>query len=67
MAQQSKQMRVGAHKGFAHHSVKLVFLANGNRHEVHSNMFFLSGTALYPFKILPCPNSDLYLTRNVDL
>jgi hypothetical protein len=36
MAQQGKQMRVGARKGFANHSVKLVLLANGNRFEVDS-------------------------------
>jgi hypothetical protein len=41
MAQQGKQMRVGARKGFAYHSVKLVLLANGNRYEVDSNMFFI--------------------------
>jgi hypothetical protein len=29
MAQQGKQVRVGACKGFAYHSVKLVLLANG--------------------------------------
>jgi hypothetical protein len=60
MAQQGKKMRVGAGKGFACHSVKLVLLANGNRYEVDSNMFFPSDKALYPFKVLPCPNSDLF-------
>ncbi len=40
MEQQGKQMRVGVREGFAHHSVKLVLLANGNRHEVDSNTFF---------------------------
>ncbi len=40
MAQQGKQMRVGARKGFAYHSVELVLLANGNRCEVDSNTFF---------------------------
>jgi hypothetical protein len=40
MAQQGEQMRVGAREGFAYHSVKLVLLANGNRHEVDFNMFF---------------------------
>jgi hypothetical protein len=44
MAQQGKQMRVGACEGFAYHSVKLVLLANGgNRYEVDSNTFALSG------------------------
>jgi hypothetical protein len=40
MAQQGKQMRVGAREGFAYHSVKLVLLANGDRYEVDSNTFF---------------------------
>ncbi len=49
MAQQGKQMRVGARKGFAYHSVKLkgfayhsvklVLLANGNMNEVDSIHF----------------------------
>jgi hypothetical protein len=60
MAQQGKQMRVGAREGFAYHSVKLVLLANGDRYEVDSNTFFLSGKALYPFKILSCLNSDRF-------
>ncbi len=58
MAKQGKQMRVEASEGFANHSVKLVLLANGNRYGVDSNMFF-SGKALYSFKTLPCPKSDL--------
>ncbi len=40
MAQQGKQMRVGACEGFAYHPLKLVLLANGNRYEVDSNTFF---------------------------
>jgi hypothetical protein len=60
MAQQGKQMRVGARKCFAYYSLKLVLLATGNRYEVDSKTFFLSGKALYPFWILPCPNSDLF-------
>jgi hypothetical protein len=60
MAQQGKQMKVGAREGFAYHSIKLVLLANVNRHEVDFNTFNLSGKALYPFKISPCPNSDLF-------
>jgi hypothetical protein len=40
IAQQGKQMRVGACEGFAYHSVKLVVLANGNSYEVDSNTFF---------------------------
>jgi hypothetical protein len=39
---------VSACKGFRCNSVKLVLLANGNRYEVDSNTFFLSGKALYP-------------------
>jgi hypothetical protein len=62
MAQQGKQVRVGASEGFAYHSVKLVLLANGNRYEVDSNTFISSGKALYPVKILPCPNCDLVKT-----
>jgi hypothetical protein len=46
MAQQGKQMRVGAREGFAYRSVKLVLLANSNRYEVDSNTFFLSGKTL---------------------
>jgi hypothetical protein len=34
MAQQGKEMRVGACKCFPHHSVKLVLLANGNMCEL---------------------------------
>jgi hypothetical protein len=64
MAQQGKQMRVGACEGFAYHSVKLVLLANGNGYEVDSNTFFLSGKALYSFKLLLCPNSDLFDTHS---
>jgi hypothetical protein len=60
MAQQGKQMRVGACKGFAYHSVELVLLANGNRYEIDSNAFLSSGEALYSYKILPCPNSELF-------
>jgi hypothetical protein len=63
MAQEGKQMRVGAREGFAYHSVKLVLLANGNRCGVDLNTFFLSGKSLYPFKVLPCPNSDPFLTH----
>jgi hypothetical protein len=40
MPQEGKQMRVGARKGFAHYSVKLVLLADGNRYEVDFIRFF---------------------------
>jgi hypothetical protein len=57
MAQQGKQMLVlTAHKRFAHHSVKLVLLANGNRYEVDLNTFLLSGKA----KIYYCPNLTFF-------
>ncbi len=39
MEQQCKHMRVGARKGFAHHSVELVLLVNVDRCEVESNAF----------------------------
>jgi hypothetical protein len=42
MAQQGKQIRVGAREGFACQSVKMVLLANGNRYEVESNTFSFS-------------------------
>jgi hypothetical protein len=53
MAQQGKQMRVGARKGFAYKSVKMVSLANGNWYEVDSNKFTLSGKATVHFKYFP--------------
>jgi hypothetical protein len=59
MAQQGKQMSVGAREGFAYHSVKLVLLANGNRYVIDFNMFS-SGKALHQFIVLPCPNSELF-------
>jgi hypothetical protein len=40
MAQQGKQMRVGACQGFPYHSVKLVLMANGNRYEFDSDELF---------------------------
>ncbi len=58
MAQQGKQMRVGAREGFAYHLVELVILANGNiRYEADSNMFFskwqnpLSIWSIAPFEL----------------
>jgi hypothetical protein len=59
MAQQGKQIRVGACKGFAYHSEKLGLLANGNRYEVDCNTYLSSAKALSQFIILPCLNSDL--------
>jgi hypothetical protein len=46
-AQKGKQMRVGACKGFAYYSVKLILLANGNRYEVDSSTSFLTGKASF--------------------
>jgi hypothetical protein len=40
MAQQVKQMRVGAREGFTYHSAKLVLLANGNWYEIDFNTLF---------------------------
>jgi hypothetical protein len=55
-------MRVGAREGFAHHSLKLGSLANGNRYEVDSNKCFPSGKALYTFEVFPCaPVPTLFL------
>jgi hypothetical protein len=48
MVQQGKQITVGAREGFAYRSVKLVLLANGNRYEVDSNTFFVSGNTICP-------------------
>jgi hypothetical protein len=39
MAQQGKQMRVGARRDFAYHSDKLVLMANNNTFEVDSSTF----------------------------
>jgi hypothetical protein len=41
MAKQGEQMRVGAREGFANIQEILVLLANCNRYEVDSNVFFL--------------------------
>ncbi len=38
MAQQGKQLRVGAREGFSYHSVKLILLANGDRYDVDYSM-----------------------------
>jgi hypothetical protein len=59
MAQQGKQMRVGAREGFAYHSSKLVYWLTVTGMMLVPIRFFLRGEALYPFKVLPSPNSDL--------
>ncbi len=56
-------MRVGACEGFVYRLLNLVLLANCNWYEVDSSTFFLSGKALYPFKISPCPKFVLFFTR----
>jgi hypothetical protein len=56
-------MRVGLCEGFACLSMKLVLLANGNRCEGWVQYFFSSGKALYPFKVLHCPKSDVFWKR----
>jgi hypothetical protein len=45
MAQQGKQMRVGAHESTSYYSVKLVSMAIGKWYEVDSNTLFISGEA----------------------
>jgi hypothetical protein len=55
-------MRVGPREGFAYHSLKLVLLAIDNRYKLNSSMF-ISGKALYQFKVLSCFNSDLFDTN----
>jgi hypothetical protein len=56
MAQQGKQMRVGARLGFSYRSVKLVSLAKGVRYEVDSNTFLEVVNAFYPLKYCPGPS-----------
>jgi hypothetical protein len=54
-------MRVSACGGFAYKTVKLVKPANCYSYEVDSNTYFVSGKALLcPFKILSCPNSNIF-------
>jgi hypothetical protein len=60
MAQQGKQMRVGARKGFTYRLLKLVLPANSNKFGIDFKTFFLRGKALYPIKILPCPKFYLF-------
>ncbi len=63
MAEQGKQMRVGACNGFACNSVELVLLANGYKYDVGSNVLFLSGNALNPLKSFPCPTLTSAVTH----
>jgi hypothetical protein len=60
MAQRGEQMRVGAHKGFAQNSLKVILLANDNRYEVDTSKCFSSGKALYSFKVMPSSNFDYF-------
>jgi hypothetical protein len=52
MAQQGKQMIVGACEGFPYQIVKLGLLTNGNRYGWIPTRSFLCGKAFYPFKVL---------------
>jgi hypothetical protein len=62
MAQQDKQVRVGAREAFAYHSVELVFVANRDRYEVDSTASVLNGSrVLYALKTFFCHNSDHFL------
>jgi hypothetical protein len=60
IAQQGKQMRVGARQGFAYNSINLVSLATVTVMRLNPVCIFMSGKALYPFKVMPCANSDLF-------
>jgi hypothetical protein len=54
MAEQGKQMRVVARKGFSsYHSIELVFLVDGNRYVVDPNTLFSSGKAIKASLFLP--------------
>jgi hypothetical protein len=55
MAQQGKQMRVGAYKGIAYQSVDLVGVAINNRFEVDSNTFFKVVKPTIHSKYFPLP------------
>jgi hypothetical protein len=57
-------MRVGAREGFAYRSVKLVLLANCNRHDVDFNTFFQavrSSSHLKNRTVLNMPIFDTHL------
>jgi hypothetical protein len=62
MAQQAKQGKVGAREGFPYNSVVLVLLANGNRYEVDSKTFFLSGKP-YAYENIAPPQLLHFLTH----
>jgi hypothetical protein len=57
MAQQGKQMTVRARESFPYHYVELVYWLTVTGMVVDSvNAFiFSSGKALYPSRIIPCP------------
>jgi hypothetical protein len=59
MAQPGKQMRVGARKGFPYNSNCLI--VTGERLILMRFFFSPSGEALFSLKILPLPNSELFL------
>jgi hypothetical protein len=47
MAQQGKQITVGSRQGFPHNSIKLVLMADANRDEADSYVYFLNNIAIY--------------------
>jgi hypothetical protein len=55
MAQQGKQVRVGARKCFPCNSLKVVLLANCERYEVDWNAFFLVAKPSIDTNYLPAP------------
>jgi hypothetical protein len=64
MAQQGKQMRVGAREGFAYHSVKVALLiANGNTYEVDSNKTFIFSQTLLGVYLLATDQAEAFSWR----
>jgi hypothetical protein len=62
MTQQDKHMRVDAREDFAYNQLKRVLLAITVTGMRLIPTRFLSGEALFQFKVLPRPKSDLFLT-----
>jgi hypothetical protein len=60
MAQEGKQMKVGAREGFAYHSVKLGLLANVERYEVYFNTFFPDVKPSIHLKFCPVPTLTIF-------
>ncbi len=63
MAQEGEQMRVGAYKGFAYYSVKLVLLANANMYYVDFSRFFLVVKPYIHFKYCSVPTLTILETH----